>query len=169
MSRLLISVLKLTPGDSFRTYLPNAYKEHYRNTKTHRSSKMPSILPQGCSIFEKTCSRKRRPFTEEENRVLKVGYENHGTVRAAIVKDPIFQGRIVARWTSVTIFKMSSLNSIRLLGTSLATLSRCISKAVSSFLCVQQQMVSSPLPAATISGSPERSGHPGRASSVVAQ
>lgn len=35
--------------------------------------------------------KKRRPFTEEEDRALKAGYEKHGTVWAVIVKDPIFQ------------------------------------------------------------------------------
>jgi len=76
---------------SFRTYFPDAYKEHYPNAKTHLSSKVRSTLPDGRSIFEKTRSKKRRPFTEEEDRALKAGYEKHGTVWAAIVKDPIFQ------------------------------------------------------------------------------
>ncbi|KAG6335415.1 hypothetical protein ID866_3676 [Astraeus odoratus] len=77
--------------DRFRTYFPDAYKEHYPNAKTHLSSKVRSTLPDGRSIFEKTRSKKRRPFTEEEDRALKAGYEKHGTVWAAIVKDPIFQ------------------------------------------------------------------------------
>ena len=76
---------------SFRTYFPDAYKEHYPNAKTHLSSKVRSTLPDGRSIFEKTRSKKRRPFTEEEDRALKAGYEKHGTVWATIVKDPIFQ------------------------------------------------------------------------------
>lgn len=75
----------------FRTYFPDAYKEHYPNAKTHLSSKVRSTLPDGRSIFEKTRSKKRRPFTEEEDRALKAGYEKHGTVWATIVKDPIFQ------------------------------------------------------------------------------
>ncbi|KAF8624291.1 hypothetical protein AX15_005926 [Amanita polypyramis BW_CC] len=49
------------------------------------------MLPDGTPLFEKTRSKKRRPFTEEEDRALKAGYEKHGTVWAAIVKDPIFQ------------------------------------------------------------------------------
>ncbi|KAH7882756.1 hypothetical protein F5I97DRAFT_1816666 [Phlebopus sp. FC_14] len=77
--------------DRFRTYFPDAYKEHYPNAKTHLSSKVRSTLPDGRSIFEKTRSKKRRPFTEEEDRALKAGYEKHGTVWATIVKDPIFQ------------------------------------------------------------------------------
>ena len=80
----------LTPT-RFRTYFPDAYKEHYPNAKTHLSSKVRSTLPDGRSIFEKTRSKKRRPFTEEEDRALKAGYERHGTVWATIVKDPIFQ------------------------------------------------------------------------------
>ena len=52
---------------------------------------MRSTLPDGSSIFEKTRSKKRRPFTEEEDRALKAGYEKHGTVWATIVKDPVFQ------------------------------------------------------------------------------
>ena len=75
----------------FRTYFPDAYKQHYPNAKTHLSSKIRSALPDGSSIFEKTRSKKRRPFTEEEDRALKAGYDKHGTVWATIVKDPIFQ------------------------------------------------------------------------------
>lgn len=77
--------------DRFRTYFPDAYKQHYPNAKTHLSSKVRSSLPDGTSIFEKTRSKKRRPFTEEEDRALKAGYDKHGTVWATIVKDPIFQ------------------------------------------------------------------------------
>ncbi|KAH8101242.1 hypothetical protein BXZ70DRAFT_1064312 [Cristinia sonorae] len=77
--------------DRFRTYYPDAYKEHYPNAKTHLSSKVRSALPDGSSIFEKTRSKKRRPFTEEEDRALKAGYDKHGTVWATIVKDPVFQ------------------------------------------------------------------------------
>ena len=33
----------------------------------------------------------RRPFTKEEDHALKAGYDKHGAVWAAIVKDPIFQ------------------------------------------------------------------------------
>ncbi|KAH0579531.1 hypothetical protein H2248_002385 [Termitomyces sp. 'cryptogamus'] len=81
--------------DRFRTYFPDAYKRHYPNARTHLSSKVRSTLPDGSSLFEKTRSKKRRPFTEEEDRALKAGYEKHGTVWATIVKDPVFreQGR----------------------------------------------------------------------------
>ncbi|KAF8885648.1 hypothetical protein BD779DRAFT_1673605 [Infundibulicybe gibba] len=77
--------------DRFRTYFPDAYQKHYPNARTHLSSKVRSILPDGSSLFEKTRSKKRRPFTEEEDRALKAGYEKHGTVWATIVKDPVFQ------------------------------------------------------------------------------
>ncbi|KAF9459396.1 hypothetical protein BDZ94DRAFT_1312417 [Collybia nuda] len=77
--------------DRFRTYFPDAYKQHYPNARTHLSSKVRSTLPDGSSLFEKTRSKKRRPFTEEEDRALKAGYEKHGTVWATIVKDPVFQ------------------------------------------------------------------------------
>ncbi|KAI1790844.1 hypothetical protein LXA43DRAFT_890168 [Ganoderma leucocontextum] len=79
--------------DRFRTYYPDAYRQHYPNAKTHLSSKVRSALPDGTSIFEKTRSKKRRPFTEEEDRALKAGYDKHGTVWATIVKDPIFQAQ----------------------------------------------------------------------------
>ncbi|KAI8992843.1 hypothetical protein BD414DRAFT_458162 [Trametes punicea] len=79
--------------DRFRTYYPDAYRQHYPNAKTHLSSKVRSALPDGTSIFEKTRSKKRRPFTEEEDRALKEGYDKHGTVWATIVKDPIFQAQ----------------------------------------------------------------------------
>lgn len=55
------------------------------------SSKIRSTLPDGTSLFEKTRSKKRRPFTTEEDRALKAGYEKYGTVWSTIVKDPIFQ------------------------------------------------------------------------------
>jgi hypothetical protein len=34
-----------------------------------------SALPDGSSIFEKTRSKKRRPFTPEEDEALKRGYD----------------------------------------------------------------------------------------------
>ncbi|EIN05731.1 hypothetical protein PUNSTDRAFT_106713 [Punctularia strigosozonata HHB-11173 SS5] len=77
--------------DRFRTYYPDAYKQHYPNAKTHLSSKVRSTLPDGTSIFEKTRSKKRRPFTEDEDRALKAGYEKHGTVWSTIVRDPVFR------------------------------------------------------------------------------
>ncbi|KAJ3754086.1 hypothetical protein EV360DRAFT_52294 [Lentinula raphanica] len=77
--------------DRFRTYFPDAYKQHYPNARTHLSTKIRSTLPDGSSLFEKTRSKKRRPFTEEEDRALKAGYEKHGTIWATIVKDPVFQ------------------------------------------------------------------------------
>ena len=76
---------------SFRTYFPDAYRQHYPNARTHLSSKVRSTLPDGTPLFEKTRSKRRRPFTEEEDRALKAGYEKHGTVWATIVKDPVFK------------------------------------------------------------------------------
>ncbi|KAF6745614.1 hypothetical protein DFP72DRAFT_1035605 [Ephemerocybe angulata] len=71
---------------------PDAYRQHYPNAKTHLSNKVRSTLPDGKPLFEKTRSKRRRPFTEEEDRALKEGYEKYGTVWATIVKDyPIFQ------------------------------------------------------------------------------
>jgi hypothetical protein len=80
---------------SFRTYFPDAYKQHYPNAKTHLSSKVRSTLPDGSPLFEKTRGKKRRPFTPEEDAALRAGYDAHGTVWATIVKDPAFraQGR----------------------------------------------------------------------------
>ncbi|KIY66154.1 hypothetical protein CYLTODRAFT_444894 [Cylindrobasidium torrendii FP15055 ss-10] len=77
--------------DRFRTYFPDAYRTHYPNARTHLSTKVRSTLPDGSSLFEKTRSKKRRPFTEAEDIALKAGYDKHGTVWAVIVKDPIFQ------------------------------------------------------------------------------
>ncbi|KAL4248780.1 hypothetical protein ABKN59_008370 [Abortiporus biennis] len=79
--------------DRFRTYFPDAYKQHYPNAKTHLSAKVRASLPDGTSIFAKTRSKKRRPFTDEEDRALKAGYEKHGTMWAVIVKDPVFQAQ----------------------------------------------------------------------------
>ena len=75
----------------FRTYFPDAYKKHYPNAKTHLSNKIRSTFPDGTSLFEKTRSKRRRPFTEAEDAALRAGYEKHGTTWATIVKDPIFQ------------------------------------------------------------------------------
>ncbi|KAG8985658.1 hypothetical protein FRB90_004521, partial [Tulasnella sp. 427] len=79
--------------DRFRTYFPDAYRFHYPNAKTHLSSRVRSFLPDGTSIFEKTRSKKRRPFSAEEDEALRLGYEKHGTTWATIVKDPIFQSQ----------------------------------------------------------------------------
>ncbi|EJF59247.1 hypothetical protein DICSQDRAFT_172230 [Dichomitus squalens LYAD-421 SS1] len=65
----------------------------YPNAITHLSSKVRYALPDGTSILEKMRSKKRRPFTEEEDCALKAGYNKHGTAWATIVKDPIFQAQ----------------------------------------------------------------------------
>lgn len=46
-------------------------------------------------MFLASRQKKRRPFTAEEDRALKEGYDKHGTIWATIVKDPVFreQGR----------------------------------------------------------------------------
>ncbi|KAI0338683.1 hypothetical protein BDW22DRAFT_1422972 [Trametopsis cervina] len=77
--------------DRFRTYFPDAYKHHYPNARTHLSSKTRSTHPDGTPLFCASRSKKRRPFTPEEDAALKAGYDKHGTVWATIVKDPIFQ------------------------------------------------------------------------------
>jgi len=78
--------------DRFRTYYPDAYKKHYPNAKTHLSNKVRSTLPDGTQLFEKSRSKRRRPFTKEEDEALKEGYERYGTVWATIVKEyPVFQ------------------------------------------------------------------------------
>lgn len=53
------------------------------------------MLPDGSPLFLQSRQKKRRPFTPEEDRALKEGYDRHGTVWATIVKDPVFkeQGR----------------------------------------------------------------------------
>ncbi|KIP06911.1 hypothetical protein PHLGIDRAFT_35738 [Phlebiopsis gigantea 11061_1 CR5-6] len=93
--------------DRFRTYFPDAYKHHYPNARTHLPSasstvarasttaKSRSLLPDGSPLFLSSRQKKRRPFTAEEDRALKEGYDKHGTVWATIVKDPVFkeQGR----------------------------------------------------------------------------
>ena len=84
-------MLKKGCSSRFRTYFPDAYKIHYPNARTHLSSKVRSTLPDGTNLFEKTRSKRRRPFTVEEDRALKAGYEKHGTTWATIVKDPVFQ------------------------------------------------------------------------------
>ncbi|KAG8730442.1 hypothetical protein FRC10_002699, partial [Ceratobasidium sp. 414] len=61
--------------DRFCTYFPNAYRLHYPNAKTHLSSRVRLTLPDGTSIFEKARSKKRRPFSKEEDEALRRGYE----------------------------------------------------------------------------------------------
>ena len=91
MNALLERHLTSLLSPRFRTFFPDAYKQHYPNAKTHLSSKIRSTLPDGTSLFEKTRSKKRRPFTAEEDQALRAGYEKYGTVWSIIVKDPIFQ------------------------------------------------------------------------------
>lgn len=79
--------------DRFRTYFPDAYRQHYPNAKTHLSDKIRSTLPNGGSIFEKTRTKRRRPFSQEEDDALRRGYEKHGTLWAQIAQDPIFQAQ----------------------------------------------------------------------------
>lgn len=79
--------------DRFRTYFPDAYRQHYPNAKTHLSDKIRSALPNGGSLFEKTRTKRRRPFSSEEDDALRRGYEKHGTLWAQIAQDPVFQSQ----------------------------------------------------------------------------
>ncbi|KAF9039969.1 hypothetical protein BJ165DRAFT_1416421 [Panaeolus papilionaceus] len=76
--------------DRFRTRFPDAYKDHYPNARTHLSSKVRSIQPDGTQLFTKMRNKKRRPFTPEEDAALKAGYEQHGTLWAVIARMSIF-------------------------------------------------------------------------------
>jgi hypothetical protein len=64
----------------FRTYFPEAYRHLYPNAKTHLSSANSNRakrteLPDSLTIFEKSRSKKRRPFTKEEDEALREGFE----------------------------------------------------------------------------------------------
>jgi len=64
----------------FRTYFPEAYRHLYPNAKTHLSSANSNRakrteLPDSLAIFEKSRSKKRRPFTKEEDEALRDGFE----------------------------------------------------------------------------------------------
>src|ERR1700761_7458654 len=78
--------------DRFRTYFNDSYRQLYPNAKTHLSSYTArGVNADGSSLFDKMRSRKRKPFTPEEDTALRQGYEKHGTSWATIVKDPVFQ------------------------------------------------------------------------------
>lgn len=84
--------------DRFRTYFPEAYRHLYPNAKTHLSSANSNRakrteLPDSLTIFEKSRSKKRRPFTKEEDEALREGFEKHGTVWAVIAKSPALASR----------------------------------------------------------------------------
>ncbi|KAG8832860.1 hypothetical protein FRC17_000515 [Serendipita sp. 399] len=100
--------------DRFRTYFPEAYRHLYPNAKTHISNSSASRanraeLPDSLTIFEKSRSKKRRPFTKEEDDALREGFEKvcspkyfvslrqrppkHGTVWALIAKHPALSSR----------------------------------------------------------------------------
>lgn len=66
--------------NSFRTYFPDAYRTHYPNAKTHLSTRIRSFLPDGTPIFAKTRSKKRRPFSAEEDAALRRGYERYAEI-----------------------------------------------------------------------------------------
>jgi hypothetical protein len=64
----------------FRTYFPEAYRHLYPNAKTHLSNSNSNRsrraeLPDSLAIFEKSRSKKRRPFTKEEDEALREGFE----------------------------------------------------------------------------------------------
>ncbi|KAG8866812.1 hypothetical protein FRC20_007494 [Serendipita sp. 405] len=84
--------------DRFRTYFPEAYRHLYPNAKTHISNSSASRanraeLPDSLTIFEKSRSKKRRPFTKEEDEALREGFEKYGTVWALIAKHPVLSSR----------------------------------------------------------------------------
>ncbi|PVF94724.1 hypothetical protein CPB86DRAFT_740042 [Serendipita vermifera] len=84
--------------DRFRTFFPDVYRHLYPNAKTHLSSSNSSRakraeLPDTLTIFEKSRSKKRRPFTKDEDAALRKGFEKHGTVWALIAKDPALSSR----------------------------------------------------------------------------
>jgi hypothetical protein len=81
--------------DRFRTYFNDSYRQLYPNAKTHLAT-LPKPTPKvdtNALVFDKSRSRKRRPFTAEEDAVLKAGYENHGPAWATIVSHPVFKAQ----------------------------------------------------------------------------
>ncbi|CCA71290.1 hypothetical protein PIIN_05229 [Serendipita indica DSM 11827] len=83
--------------DRFRTYFPDTYRRLYPNAKTHIPSSSARAkrteLPDCPTFFEKSRSKKRRPFTKEEDDALREGFEKHGTVWAIIAKNPVLSTR----------------------------------------------------------------------------
>jgi hypothetical protein len=75
------------PFDSvyrFRTYFPQSYRQLYPNAKTHLSSgRARAELPDTYDLFEKNRSKKRRPFTPEEDAALRDGFEKVCRLRFA--------------------------------------------------------------------------------------
>jgi hypothetical protein len=83
------------------------YRLHYPHAKTHLSPPVHLTLPDGTSVFKKTRSKKRCPFSKEEDEVLRRGYKQvsslsppptpfllqYSTVWATNVKDLVFQSR----------------------------------------------------------------------------
>ena len=72
----------------FRTYF---HEQHRPDVNDFLPSRTYANLLDGKSLFEKVCSEKVRPFTEEEDRALRAGYGGRGTIWAQIVKDSIIQ------------------------------------------------------------------------------
>ncbi|MBW0521249.1 hypothetical protein O181_060964 [Austropuccinia psidii MF-1] len=88
---------KRSPGDlkdRFRTYFPDAYRQHYPNAKTHISSRVRSVDSEGNPIFGENAVRKeRKQFSQEEDEALKRGYIKFGTAWTSIQRDPILASR----------------------------------------------------------------------------
>ncbi|CAH7688114.1 hypothetical protein BY996DRAFT_8410439 [Phakopsora pachyrhizi] len=86
-----------SPGDlkdRFRTYFPDAYRQHYPNAKTHISSRVRSIDSEGNPIFGENAVRKeRKQFSNEEDDALKRGYAKYGTAWSSIQRDPLLSSR----------------------------------------------------------------------------
>jgi hypothetical protein len=80
--------------DRFRTHFNDSYRKLYPNARTHLSStasKPTAKVENSPHLFDLSRSRKRRPFTAEEDAALKEGYENHGPLWATIVCHPVFK------------------------------------------------------------------------------
>lgn len=88
---------KRSPGDlkdRFRTYFPDAYRQHYPNAKTHISSRVRSVDSNGNPLFgESAIRRERKQFSVEEDAALKRGYLQFGTAWSSIQRDPILASR----------------------------------------------------------------------------
>jgi hypothetical protein len=75
--------------DRFRTYFPEAYRHLYPNARTHLSSstRHRTELPDSLTIFEKNRSKKRRPFTKEEDEALREGFEKVSPVAPSSLRN----------------------------------------------------------------------------------
>lgn len=81
--------------DKFRTHFNDSYRQLYPNARTHIAApsapKPVAKVESNAHLFDKSRSRKRRPFTAEEDEALKEGYQNHGPSWATICCHPVFK------------------------------------------------------------------------------